>query len=210
MIDLVPLAVGLAAGLVGSVSPGPLSVALMHRAARKETGALLFSGLGGAALHLLFVVSVGLGTAPVLLTLAERNHVRLAVSIGTVVYAVAAAVRATVRSREIALEPVSVTPPQGGAAMEGQVTSFGFLVLKWVVVIGLAMAHAPVVVGVLPLLAFAAGVWSGVLGWFVLLLPRLAARVGTDDLGAFARAASYCGAAVTALAGVAGVLRVLT
>lgn len=209
MIDIVPLAVGLTAGIVGSVSPGPLSVALMHRAARRETGALLFSGLGGAALHLLFVVSVGLGTAPVFLSLAERNHVRLALSIGTVVYAIAAAVRATARARAVAVEPPAVVPAQGGAAMEGQVTSFGFLVFKWVVVIGLAMAHAPAVVGVLPLLAFAAGVWAGVLGWFVLLLPRLAARVGTDNLGSFARFASYGGAVVMAIAGVAGVARVI-
>src|SRR5262249_4000007 len=86
-------------------------------AAQAGSGACSFSpGLGGAALHLLFVVSVGLGAAPTLLSLAERSHVRLAISIGAVVFGVASASRPLLRARTWVERTGDLA--QGAAAME--------------------------------------------------------------------------------------------
>jgi threonine/homoserine/homoserine lactone efflux protein len=209
MPDPISLAVGFVAGLVGAMPPGPLSVALMHRGANGDRGAWLFAGLGGAVTHLIFLIAIGLGTTPVLLTLAERNVVRLVLALGVIAWAVAFVARSSMRARETVADPANgAAALHGATAMESQVTGFGMLAAKWIVVLGFALANGPLVLGTIPLVLFAAGVWTGALAWFS-LLPRLGARATAAGIPSLGRVVSYVAAAVMLASGLAGLLRVL-
>jgi hypothetical protein len=212
MLDPTALAVGFVAGLVGAMPPGPLSVALMHRGAAGDRGVWLVAGLGGAVAHLIFLVAIGLGTTPVLLTLAERNVVRLMLAVGVIAWALAMVARGvlqSVRSPELFTGgPSAAAELHSAAAMESQVIGFGMLAAKWIVVLGFALANGPLVLGTLPLVLFACGVWSGILAWFS-LLPRLGARATATGIPALGRAINYTASAAMLASGIAGLVRVL-
>lgn len=177
------LPLGLLAGIAGAVLPGPLSVTLAERAASGERGVVVWRGTGGALVHLLSCVAVGLATGPLLERIARTPLERAVLAVGYVVFGAVLVAREALDGRRRRRR----APAAGGHALGGLT-----LATKWVLVIGFAAWSGFVELDAAASVGFAAGVWLGVLAWGVALV--LGARaIGVARLGVALRAMTVSG-----------------
>lgn len=161
---------GFATGVIGAVAPGPLSVALIDRRTRSESGRGLWSGLGGPVVQMMICVAIALAAvSPFLSMLGSASWSQPAIGVGCTLFGLGLAITARMRAQSIvADEPFELS------ALRNRV-----LIIKWMVVIGTVLASSGPVAQLAWGLSFAIGVWMGIAGWFTALL--VLARPGSPE-----------------------------
>lgn len=188
---------GLAMGVLGSVAPGPLSVALIFR--RTPAAVLPFpSGLGGPVVHVILCVAIALCASPLFAAGASTRLGELALGFACAAFglAVAAAELSEARTR------------RPDAPLESVALSSRILILKWLLVLGTVVTGEGSASTLGWRLAFAAGVWVGVATWFggLTLFARPAHEQSATRL---VHRLVVVGAMVIALVGGSGAIRAL-
>jgi hypothetical protein len=173
---------GFASGFIGAVPPGPLSIAIIRRRSENERGAFLLTGLGGALLHFMICVAIGLAVSPLLVALTRAGVSRIGLSLACAAFGF---------SLTRASSEASFT---SDAAYPASALPSGMLIVKWILVLGTVLGITGPMPDVARGLAFAAGVWVGIATWFAMLL-LFARPEGPEMTKAFARRVTLGGAA---------------
>ncbi len=190
---------GFATGIIGAVAPGPLSVVLIDRRTRSESGQGLWSGLGGPVVQMMICVAIALAAvSPFLGMLGGAAWAQPAIGVGCTLFGVGLAVTAYLRGRT--LDP---SAPLELSALQNRV-----LIVKWMVVLGTVLASSGPVAELGWGLAFAIGVWVGIAGWFSALLAI--ARPGAPEKApALTQRLIVGGAGLIVLLGASATMRAL-
>lgn len=152
------LLLGFASGFIGAVPPGPLSIAIIRRRSENGSGAFFLTGLGGALLHFMICVAIGLALSPVLVAITRASYSRIGLSLACTAFGFW-----LIRARSDASLTSDVAYPANALPS-------GMLIVKWILVLGTVLGISGSMPSVMWALAFAAGVWGGIAAWFAILL----------------------------------------
>ncbi len=164
---------GLVVGVFGAISPGPLSMALVHGSQAPRRGLLT---------RLVVCVAAGLAVGPLLRGVAATPSVRIALAFAYVAFGVVLTARN--------LRPGA---PRGLGGLA--------LAIKWVLVVGFAAWTGLVGSDLASGVGFALGVWAGVAVWFC-GLATLGTRIHARHADGWFRACTLVVAGVLIAAGV--------
>ena len=199
---LTAASLGFVTGMIGAVAPGPLSVALIDRRTRSESGVGLWGGLGGPLVQMMVCVAIALAAvSPVLSVLGHTTWSRPVIGVGCTLFGIGLAIAAGMR---VPSAP-SIAPDD---LLETGALRNRVLIVKWMVVIGTVLASTGPVPELGWGLAFGIGVWLGIAGWFSALLTL--ARPGSlEKAPVLTKRLIVGGAGLIVLLGAAATMRAL-
>lgn len=194
------LVVGLLAGFLGAIPPGPINVTVIRKSSQGQVRDALRVALGGALIDTLICGLIGLGFGWLLETAMTSRWVKGILALFLVGYGVKILV--VDRKREAvdgngAANGSGLVPPLG---VNGRKAGFNlpFLVgilqgaanpalfVNWTLLTGFLVGHGLLTTGPGPAAGFALGIGVGVFAWF-LVLAELVERLTNHPAGDWVR-----------------------
>ncbi len=183
------LLVGLAAGFVGAIPPGPLNVTIIRKTSAGAERDAFRVALGGALIDFLVCLLVGLGFSWILEKVLTSRWPRLVLALFLVAYGLKILI--VDRRRDGDRPGVPVPQRKEGARfpfLTGllQGAANPALVVNWTLFIGFLVSHRLLHAGLGAGAGFALGVGVGVFLWFLVLI-ELVERLKSHPAGEWIR-----------------------
>jgi len=182
----VALLIGLAAGFIGAIPPGPINITVIRKASQGEKLEAIRVALGGAIVDTVICALIGLGFGWLLEIATSGRWVRFAFALFLVAYGLK--VLLVDRKRE----PRNGAPPRAGVpflvgAIQGAANPALFV--NWTLVIGFLVGHRILSAMAASALGFAIGAGAGVFLW-LFLLAEMVERLRNHPAGEWIRHAA--------------------
>jgi threonine/homoserine/homoserine lactone efflux protein len=185
-----PLAalVGVIAGFLGAIPPGPLNVTIARKTLHGLRRDAFRVALGGAAIDAFICGLIGLGFGWLLDRLSTNRWVRVSLAVFLVVYGLKILFRDVKQggAREALQDdsgspPAAATPPPPSAGRFRLPVLTGLLqgaanpalIVNWTLLLSFLVGHRLLATGASPAAGFALGVGIGVFAWFAVLIELL-------------------------------------
>ncbi len=192
------LVVGLLAGFLGAIPPGPLNVTIIRKASHTHRKAAYRVAFGGALVDMLLCAGIGLGFAWILERIVTITWVKLTLAFFLLAYGLKVLLwdrkRDAARAREMEVERDDDEPDVRPKNLDHLHFFVGFfqgaanpaLLVNWTFLISFLVGHRILNPTAGSAAGFALGVGLGVFGWFALVIEILD-RLKTHPIAAWLR-----------------------
>ena len=194
----VAIVVGLLAGFLGAIPPGPINVTVIRKSSQGDVKGGLKVALGGALIDTLICGLIGLGFGWLLAVVMTKTAVKMVLALFLVGYGLK--ILLVDRKRE---EENGASGADGGPSLpEAHARKAGFnlpflvgilqgaanpaLFVNWTLLTGFLVGHRLLSTGPGPAAGFALGIGLGVFSWF-LVLAKLVERLRNHPAGEWIR-----------------------